>query len=213
MQDKDWQADLRLLQRRERKARQILGVSDSDGAERIKRAWRKLSLEHHPDNNASSLESHRRFILVNCAYMFLTEGKGCEELDAVQVLSGCTTGKGNLFLRDYGKMVFTFAVRSSGRAVRVCLKHKTEPNIEQTPEGSQERRNREIQYMLQQPADELFSVREEIIPLPETARIHESALCELCSEMVMETRTRTVAGSLLCIPCAESAEKKGRKYP
>ena len=82
MQDKDWQADLRLLQRRERKARQILGVSDSDGIERIKHAWRKLSLEHHPDNNAGSLESHRRFILVNCAYMFLTEGKGCEELDA-----------------------------------------------------------------------------------------------------------------------------------
>jgi len=82
VQDRDWQADLRLLQRRERKARQILEVSDSDGAERIKLAWRKLSLKHHPDNNGNSLESHRNFILVNCAYMFLAEGKGCEELDA-----------------------------------------------------------------------------------------------------------------------------------
>ena len=82
MQDRDWQADLRLLQQRERKARQILGVSDSDSAEQIKRAWRKLSLKHHPDNNSNSMESHRNFILVNCAYMFLTEGKGCEELDA-----------------------------------------------------------------------------------------------------------------------------------
>ena len=85
MQDRDWQAEIRLLQRRERKAREILGVSDSDGVERIKRAWRKLSLRHHPDSNAGSLESQRRFILVNCAYMFLTEGKGCEELDAGHV--------------------------------------------------------------------------------------------------------------------------------
>jgi len=82
VQDRNWQDEIRLLQQREKKARQILGVSDSDGPEQIKLAWRKLSLMHHPDNNAGSLESRRRFILVNCAYMFLTEGKGCEELDA-----------------------------------------------------------------------------------------------------------------------------------
>lgn len=142
----------------------------------------------------------------------IVENDSCA-VDAVQVLTGCTTGKGNLFLRAYGKMVFTFAVRPSGRAVRVSLKHKTEPNIEQAPDRSQERRDLEIQYMLQKPADELFSIREETIALPETARIHESAICELCGEMVMETRTRTVDGSLVCIPCAESAGKKGRKYP
>ena len=141
----------------------------------------------------------------------IVENDSCA-VDAVQVLSGCTTGKGNLFLRDYGKMVFTFAARPSGRAVRVSLKHKSEPKIEQLSEGSQERRDLEIQFMLQQPADELFSIREEIIPLPETARIHESDICELCGEMVMETRTRTVDGALACIPCAESAEKKERKH-
>jgi len=82
MQDRDWQGEISLLQQRETKARQILGVSESDGAEKIKYAWRKLSLGNHPDNNDGSLESHRTFILVNCAYRFLTEGKGCEELDA-----------------------------------------------------------------------------------------------------------------------------------
>ena len=81
MPDNDWQDEVRLLQQREEKARRILGVSDSNGAEKIKLAWRKLSIEHHPDNNGGSLESHRKFILVNCAYAFLTEGKGCEELD------------------------------------------------------------------------------------------------------------------------------------
>ena len=28
--------------------------------------------------------------------------------DAVQFLSGCTFGKGNLIFKDYGKMVYTF---------------------------------------------------------------------------------------------------------
>jgi len=138
----------------------------------------------------------------------IVENDSCA-VDAVQVLTGCTTGKGNLFLRDYGKMVFTFAVRPSGRAVRVSLKDKREPNVEQAPAGPQQRRDLEIQYMLQQPADELFSIRQETVTLPETARIYVSAICELCGEMVMETRTRTVDGSLLCIPCAEATENKG----
>ena len=33
-------------------------------------------------------------------------------VDAIQVLTGCTFGKGNLFFRDHGKMVFTFATRA-----------------------------------------------------------------------------------------------------
>ena len=82
MPDRDWQAEIALLQQRDRKAREILGVCELDSVEKIKRAWRNLSLKHHPDNNGGSLESHRKFILVNCAYMFLADGKGCEELDA-----------------------------------------------------------------------------------------------------------------------------------
>jgi curved DNA-binding protein CbpA len=52
-----------------------------DGPEETRLAWRKLSIKNHPDNNGGSSESHQNFILVNCAYTFLTEGKGCEELD------------------------------------------------------------------------------------------------------------------------------------
>ena len=88
MQDRDWQAEIRLLRQREKKAREILGVSDTDGADVIKSAWRRLSLEHHPDRNAGSAESHRKFILVNCAYMYLTEKKGCAELDAAPASGG-----------------------------------------------------------------------------------------------------------------------------
>ena len=43
-------------------------------------------------------------------------------VDAVQVLSGCTFGKGNLFFLDHGKQVYTFARRSNGKAVRISVK-------------------------------------------------------------------------------------------
>ncbi|MBC7325745.1 MAG: formylmethanofuran dehydrogenase, partial [Moorella sp. (in: Bacteria)] len=43
-------------------------------------------------------------------------------VDAVQVLTGCTLGKGNLLYRDYGKHVFTFICRNSGKAVRIAVK-------------------------------------------------------------------------------------------
>ena len=42
-------------------------------------------------------------------------------VDAIQVLTGCTLGKGNLLYRDYGKMVFTFFNRRTGQGVRLSM--------------------------------------------------------------------------------------------
>ena len=39
--------------------------------------------------------------------------------DAVQVLTGCTFGKGNFIYKDYGKMALTLISRKSGQGVRV----------------------------------------------------------------------------------------------
>ena len=38
-------------------------------------------------------------------------------VDAVQYVTGCTFGKGNLIFRDWGKHVFSFARRADGRMV------------------------------------------------------------------------------------------------
>ena len=43
-------------------------------------------------------------------------------VDAIQVLTGCTFGKGNLVYRDYGKMGFTFFNRRTGQGVRLAMK-------------------------------------------------------------------------------------------
>lgn len=123
-------------------------------------------------------------------------------VDAVQVLTGCTFGKGNLFFRDYGKMVFTFALRPSGKSVRLCLIHRDPDAGQDVPED--QRRRRRIEFMLSESPTELFEVRRQTLsPMPEQARIRESATCEQCGERMMATRARQHAGRTLCIPCAE----------
>ncbi|MDI6728645.1 MAG: formylmethanofuran dehydrogenase subunit E family protein, partial [Thermodesulfovibrionales bacterium] len=42
-------------------------------------------------------------------------------VDAIQVLTGCTFGKGNLIFKDYGKQVYTFMKRPSGDAIRISI--------------------------------------------------------------------------------------------
>ena len=42
--------------------------------------------------------------------------------DAIQVMTGCTFGKGNFIFRNYGKNAFSLVDRKRGKAMRVCLR-------------------------------------------------------------------------------------------
>jgi formylmethanofuran dehydrogenase subunit E len=42
--------------------------------------------------------------------------------DTIQVMTGCTFGRGNFIFKNYGKHAFTLAARKRGRAVRACLR-------------------------------------------------------------------------------------------
>jgi formylmethanofuran dehydrogenase subunit E len=59
----------------------------------------------------------------------IVENKSCA-VDAIQFITGCTLGKGNLFVKDYGKHVYTFARRPSGKGVRIALKHEPFSGVE-----------------------------------------------------------------------------------
>ena len=127
-------------------------------------------------------------------------------VDAIQVLTGCTFGKGNLFFRDHGKMVFTFATRANGRSVRLCLRPIRPPDLEGVPED--QRRSRQIEFMLSRDPSEFFEVRKDALSsLPSPARIHESLPCQACGEMVMSTRLRQRGSETVCIPCYKGAGK------
>ena len=84
MLEKDWQAETRLVRERERKARAILGVSETAGRAAIRRAFRQASLADHPDVNPANEEAARRFHIVCCAYRCLTEGESCAVLDQLE---------------------------------------------------------------------------------------------------------------------------------
>ncbi len=81
MPAKDWQAETALRQARERKARALLGVAETADKQAIHRAFRQITLHHHPDVNRGDDEAARRFHLACCAYKYLTEGETCAALD------------------------------------------------------------------------------------------------------------------------------------
>ena len=127
----------------------------------------------------------------------IVENDSCA-VDAVQFLTGCTFGKGNFFFRDHGKHVYTFALRPSGRAVRVSRK----PGKRLSPEEA-----------LAAPAEDLFWIEETTIALPAPARIHDSVVCERCGEPTMATRTRQRGDKTLCIPCAQRGQDDTPRPP
>ncbi len=122
-------------------------------------------------------------------------------LDAVQVLTGCTMGKGNLILRDWGKQVFTFGRRSDGRMVRIALRYGVLSREEDRALPEEERRLRARQRLEELSDAELFDVRWVDALLPERARIFKSVQCSQCGEGVMEARARLRDGQPVCPEC------------
>ena len=137
--------------------------------------------------------------------------------DAVQVLTGCTFGKGNFFFKDHGKMAFSFANRSTGKSIRLVLK----PEVLDAPEEEQELRDlinsgqasaeeiRSYEKMSESRLEELFArgpdaffdIQEQGDELPAHATIAQSIACDVCGEMVMETKLADHGGRKICRAC------------
>ncbi len=149
----------------------------------------------------------------------IVENDACG-IDAIQVLTGCTIGKGNLIFRDYGKHVYTFLNRATGDAVRVAersdftldriddtlglLRRKVMQNTA-TPDEEREFRRRSgdvVKKILEMPAEKIFSVTHVKLEPEEKARIFGSVKCGICGEMVAESRARVRDGKIVCIPCS-----------
>jgi formylmethanofuran dehydrogenase subunit E len=129
----------------------------------------------------------------------IVENDACG-VDALQCVTGCTFGKGNLIFRDFGKQVYTVYCRSSRRGVRVLF-HGNE-----APEDVREDRTAFMRWILSEPAERMLSVADVSIAEPEPARIRQSVTCAVCGERVMETRAEHVDGRPVCIPCARAEQ-------
>ena len=143
-------------------------------------------------------------------------------VDAIQVLTGCTFGKGNLIHRDHGKSVFTFLGRESGKGVRVALKSGAFSMSERHGElvgkmrdgtATDEERNefwavhrQKSQDVLGMPIESLFNIQEVDMPLPSKAKIEPSKPCDRCGEPAMPSKMVQEEGKMICRDCLSRKE-------
>ncbi len=123
----------------------------------------------------------------------IAENDACG-LDAIQVMLGCSVGKGNLLFHLRGKQAFSFYNRKNGRSVRLVLRPK--------PEGL--KKEESLAYYLDGEDDKLFEVKEAVLVLPEQARIFRSYPCDCCGEITAEHWLRLSGDQKLCLDCYES---------
>ncbi|MGI6115749.1 MULTISPECIES: FmdE family protein [unclassified Clostridium] len=119
----------------------------------------------------------------------VTENDACG-VDAIQVLLGCSVGKGNLLFRLRGKQAFSFFNRKSGKSVRLVLR----PGPDMPREARQ-------QYLFNADYKDLFDVKPVPFALPERARLFASQPCAVCGETTAEQWLHAQEGQLVCPDC------------
>lgn len=165
---------------------------------------RKLRVRHAPDEELVAI----------------VETDACG-VDAVQVVAGCTLGKGNLLYRDYGKPVYTFGRRGTGKAVRIVVKGgawgldeefralqnkvRSRAATAEELERFRAKQTKAAAKILEAPEDQILKIQEVNLDFPEKARIFNSVTCAFCGEQVMEPRARVRDGRFVCIPCSETS--------
>lgn len=138
-------------------------------------------------------------------------------IDAIQVLTGCTIGKGNLIYKDSGKQALTLADRRTGKAVRIILKAgalkednnfrellrqivdgSTDPQVLERWELIQKER---VAEFLSLPVEQLFTIKEVAMPETGKAQLFQTVICSRCSEPFSEAKARLSEGQILCPDC------------
>lgn len=146
----------------------------------------------------------------------IVENDSCA-VDAIQAVTGCTFGKGNLIFHDYGKQVYTFLDRDTGRGVRFSVDF----SYEETPEDKSvwlrfqagertedvlsivtQLKAKKAEAILNAPPETVMKSIPVTLNLPPEARLHPGIRCKICGEKVMEPRARIKNGDILCIPCS-----------
>ena len=141
-------------------------------------------------------------------------------VDAIQVLTGCTLGKGNLIYKDYGKMGFTFFDRRTGRGVRLAMRpdalRVSERQIElfqKSRDGSiSDAEKVELAELGSQRTDDVLNARSEDLfamtpittGIPDKARIEASKPCARCGEPTMASKLEPSEEGPICRGCLHS---------
>jgi len=101
----------------------------------------------------------------------VSENDACG-VDAIQVLLGCTAGKGNLLFHLTGKQAYSFYERASG-----------------------------FEWLRDRAPRDLFDIKPVRADLPEESRIFQSVECSKCHEHAAEHFIRLQEGNPVCLDC------------
>lgn len=126
----------------------------------------------------------------------IAENDACG-VDAIQVMLGCSIGKGNLLFHITGKQAFSFYNRKTGQSLRLVLNPR--------PEGLT--REASLAYYRGLEPRQMFTVKETVIPLPETARCFDSFVCEECGETTGMRWLRSDGRRRLCPDCCRLTDR------
>jgi formylmethanofuran dehydrogenase subunit E len=150
----------------------------------------------------------------------IVENDSCA-VDAIQVMTGCTFGKGNLLFRDIGKRGYTFCNRRTGKSIRIVEKYAPfeSSQIQELRNavfgGTATAKQREewqvfvrnsIEDILREPRGSLLSTAEVKTAPPARARLFTSLACNRCGEKVMEPRAVKRGSAVYCADCAEGVD-------
>ena len=139
--------------------------------------------------------------------------------DAIQVMTGCTFGKGNFIFKNFGKHAFSLMDRGKRKGIRVCLLpdifesnpeylslskkvQRDEASAKETERFRQLQQER-VQKVLEADPESLFKIEETSPDIPAKARIMESGICDICGEPTKVDLLRKINSKKICIPCAE----------
>jgi len=139
--------------------------------------------------------------------------------DAIQVMTGCTFGKGNFIFRNHGKHAFSLVDRKRKRGFRACLRsdlfkadseffslfekvRNDEASLKQIERFRQLQQRRTKNILNAEPAS-LFKIEEISPDIPPKARIMETGICDLCGEPTRKDLLLQMNGKRICIPCAQ----------
>jgi len=142
--------------------------------------------------------------------------------DGVQMITGCTFGKGNIQRLHQGKWGLTLIDKQRGKAVRVTPKAEAMAANKKT-EFFQKYRMKGVpasevpaevvdplvEKVMNAPQEQMLDIGEVFDrPWTEPAHSFDSFVCEMCGEMTVEPYGRVLGDKKVCIACREKSVGK-----
>ena len=135
------------------------------------------------------------------------ETDGCG-FDGIAVATGCSVGRRNIRVVDFGKMAATFADRETGKAIRIVPSPESRIRAREYKPEIEDRWEAQLQAYQIMPAEELFTVTPVTLTVSVEKIISKHGLrvnCDVCGEEIMNNREEIVEGKTLCMGCAGQA--------